>query len=277
MDRFGSPLRGFSLLNETADGNQISTLAKNKKRIFNMNENNDKKPQILVCDDEPDILSAVRIYLSTEGYEVLEAKNGEEALLRFHSSPEISLVVLDIMMPKKDGIAVLSEIRQHSNVPVILLTAKSEDADIVLGLSLGADDYITKPFHPAELLARVKSSLRRYLLLGGAQKDSQKSDPRDEFLSVGGIDLDDRRKQVFLDGDPISLTPTEFDILKLLMENTGKVFSPKEIYERVWKEDSFGGEGTVAVHVRHIREKVEYDKTSPRHLKAVWGRGYVFE
>ena len=221
---------------------------------------------ILVCDDEKDIVSALKIYLSSEGYHVYEAFNGEEAIDLMHRE-DVQLVILDIMMPKKDGIQTMVEIREFSNVPVILLTAKSEDMDKVLGLNVGADDYITKPFNPVELLARVKSALRRYTLLGSAEK-------KPEMLQIGGIELDDRAKEVTLDGEKVSLTRTEYEILKLLMSHPGTVYSPREIYEIVWEGDSFGTENTVAVHIRHLREKIEYDPAEPRYLKVVWGRGY---
>lgn len=227
---------------------------------------------ILVCDDEKDIVSAIRIYLSTEGYNVYEAFNGEEALAVIKKQ-EIHLVLMDIMMPKMDGIGAMVKIREYSNVPVILLTAKGEDTDKVLGLTVGADDYITKPFNPVELQARVKSQLRRYMQLGGGKKYAEE----DQKLCIGGIELDDKSKEVTLDGEPVALTRTEYDILKLLMEHPGQVFSPNEIYTNVWKDVSFGTENTVAVHIRHLREKIEYDPAQPRFLKVVWGRGYKME
>lgn len=224
---------------------------------------------ILVCDDEKDIVSAVRIYLSSEGYEVFTAFDGFEALEVIRRE-EIHLVLMDIMMPGMDGIEAMVKIREISNVPVILLTAKGEDTDKVLGLNVGADDYVTKPFNPAELQARVKSQLRRYMKLGGGQEASGK-------LCIGGIEMDDKSKEVTLDGEPVALTRTEYDILKLLMEHPGQVFSPNEIYNKVWKDVSFGTENTVAVHIRHLREKIEYDPANPRFLKVVWGRGYKME
>lgn len=229
--------------------------------------------RILICDDEADIRNALKIYLSAEGYEVVEADNGKGAVALLKGDEKIALVLLDIMMPEEDGITALSKIREFSNVPVILLTAKSEDTDIVLGLNVGADDYVTKPFVPVELLARVRSALRRYLALGG---NKGKTD-REALLSAGGIEVNDREKTVTLDGEPVSLTPTEYDILVLLMKDTGTVFSPKEIYEKVWKEQPMGAEGAVAVHVRHLREKLEYDPAAPRHIVSVWGRGYQFK
>lgn len=225
--------------------------------------------RIVVCDDEKDIVSALRIYLESEGYEVLEAFNGEEAV-ELVQREEVQLVLMDIMMPVLDGIGAMVKIRQESNVPIILLTAKGEDTDKVLGLTVGADDYITKPFNPVELQARVKSQIRRYMQLGGGQKKM-------DVLKIGGVELDDRSKEVTLDGEMISLTPTEYDILKLLLEHKGEVFSPNEIYRRVWKDAAFGTENTVAVHIRHLREKIEYNPAEPRYLKAVWGRGYKME
>ncbi|MCI9398445.1 MAG: response regulator transcription factor [Lachnospiraceae bacterium] len=226
---------------------------------------------ILVCDDEKDIVSALKIYLAAEGYQVFEAFNGKEAL-EIIAAEEIHLVLMDIMMPVMDGISAMAKLREISNVPVIMLTAKSEDTDKVLGLNIGADDYVTKPFNPVELQARVKSQLRRFMQLGGSlvQKES-------EILSIGGIELDDRTKEVTLDGERVALTPTEYDILKLLMQNIGKVYSPLQIYSAVWKDNPYGTENTVAVHIRHLREKLEYNPAEPRYLKAVWGRGYKIE
>lgn len=226
---------------------------------------------ILVCDDEKDIVSALRIYLTAEGYKVYEAFNGKEAL-DVLSREEIHLVLMDVMMPVMDGIASIVALREVSNVPVIMLTAKSEDTDKILGLNIGADDYMTKPFNPLELQARVRSQLRRYMQLGGSDLPKE-----DELLAVGGIELDDRTKEVTLDGDKVSLTPTEYDILKLLMENPGKVFSPAQIYAAVWNDSPYGTENTVAVHIRHLREKLEYDPAAPRFLISVWGRGYKLQ
>lgn len=225
--------------------------------------------RILVCDDEKDIVSALKIYLVSEGYEVVEAYNGKEALERI-TEQEIHLVLMDIMMPQMDGITAMVKIREISNVPVILLTAKGEDTDKVLGLTVGADDYVTKPFNPVELQARVKSQLRRYMMLGGGNV-------KRDILSAGGIEMDDRAKEVTLDGELVQLTRTEYDILKLLLAHKGEVFSPNEIYQRVWKDTAFGTENTVAVHIRHLREKLEYDSANPRYLKVVWGRGYKME
>lgn len=226
---------------------------------------------ILVCDDEKDIVTALEIYLRADGYQVFVAYNGKEAVDVLQKE-EIHLVLMDIMMPEMDGISAMIRIREISNVPVILLTAKSEDTDKVLGLTVGADDYVTKPFNPVELQARVKSQLRRYMQLGGG---AAKTDA--DVLAIGGIELCDRTKSVTLDGDEVSLTRTEYDILKLLMENPGKVFSPNQIYELVWKDNPYGTENTVAVHIRHLREKVEYNPAEPRYLKVVWGRGYKIE
>ncbi len=222
---------------------------------------------ILVCDDEKDIVSALKIYLSDEGYHVYESGNGRDALKIIREN-EIHLVLMDIMMPELDGIQTMAKIREISNVPVILLTAKGEDADKVLGLNVGADDYITKPFHPAELQARVKSQIRRYMQLGSGIV------PETGILKLGGIELDDKQKKVFLDGEFVKLTRTEYEILKLLMQNPGEVFSPGQIYQKVWKDDPYGTENTVAVHIRHLREKIEYDPAEPRYLKVLWGRGY---
>lgn len=224
---------------------------------------------ILICDDEKDIVSALEIYLLSDGYTVFKAYNGREAL-DIIKEEDIHLVLMDIMMPEMDGIQAMVKMRENSNVPVILLTAKSEDTDKVLGLTVGADDYITKPFNPVELQARVKSQLRRYMQLGSGQPGKAK-------LAVGGIELDDKSKQVMLDGDLVNLTRTEYDILKLLMEHPGEVFSPNEIYEKVWNDNPYGTENTVAVHIRHLREKLEYNPAEPRYLKVVWGRGYKIE
>lgn len=226
---------------------------------------------VLVCDDEKDIVSALRIYLTAEGYQIYEAFNGKEAL-EILSREDIHLVLMDIMMPVMDGITAMVKLREKSNVPVIMLTAKSEDTDKVLGLNIGADDYVTKPFNPVELQARVRSQLRRYMQLGGGSMNDENSK-----LTIGGIELDDSKKEVTLDGERVALTPTEYDILKLLMENQGKVYSPAQIYTAVWNDNAFGTENTVAVHIRHLREKLEYNPAEPRYLKSVWGRGYKLE
>ena len=225
--------------------------------------------QVLICDDEQDIINALKIYLAGPDITIFEANTGAQAL-EVLARQEIHLVLMDIMMPGMDGISAMAKIREHSNVPVILLTAKSEDADKVLGLTVGADDYITKPFHPAEVNARVRSQLRRYLQLGGAVQQA-------ESCTIGGIELNDLEKRVTVDGEPISLTPTEYDILKLLMTNPGRVYSPKEIYRMVWKDAPYGSDNTVAVHIRHLREKIEITPAEPRYLKVVWGQGYKFE
>lgn len=225
---------------------------------------------ILICDDERDIVSALKIYLTPEGYTLFEAYNGMEALQILRQN-EIHLVLMDIMMPQMDGIETTAKIREESNVPVILLTAKSEDTDKVLGLNIGADDYITKPFNPVEVLARVRSHLRRYMQLGGG------GSTRADTCTVGTVTLDDREKRVTVDGEEVSLTPTEFEILHLFMESPGKVFSPRDIYQKVWKDVPMGSEGTVAVHIRHLREKIEINPADPRYLKVVWGQGYKME
>ena len=225
--------------------------------------------KILVCDDEKDIVSALSIYLTTGGYQVYPAYDGIEAL-NILEREDIHLVLLDIMMPKLDGISTLEKIRARSNVPVIFLTAKSEDVDKIQGLNLGADDYVTKPFNPVEVLARVKSQLRRYLQLGGGTV-------RPTALRLGGIALDDRTKEVTLDGELVSLTPREYEILRLLMENPGTAFSPKRIYRAVWGEEPYGVENAVAVHIRHLREKLEINPSDPRYIKVVWGQGYKME
>ncbi len=224
---------------------------------------------ILICDDERDIVNALKIYLADSEYRLFEAFTGRQAL-DLIAREDIHLILMDIMMPEMDGIAAMVKIREVSNVPVILLTAKGEDADKVLGLNVGADDYVTKPFSPVEVAARVKSQLRRYMRLGGGQV-------RPSTLRVGGIELDDGEKRVLLDGEDVSLTRTEYDILRLLMEHPGQVFSPKEIYRRVWKDSPYGSENTVAVHIRHLREKLEIAPNQPRYLKVVWGQGYKIE
>ena len=223
---------------------------------------------VLICDDEKDIRSALRIYLSEAGYRSLEAKNGLEALdvLKWE---KVDLLLLDVMMPEMDGIQALTEIQRTSAVPVILLTAKGEDEDKIKGLNLGADDYVTKPFNSMELLARVRAVLRRY---------SRK--PEDEcpaVLRIGGIEMDDEKKSVTCEGEYVSVTPKEYDILRLLMQNPGKVYSSQEIYQLVWKDIPLGPEGTVAVHIRHLREKLEINPAEPRYIKVVWGKGYKME
>ncbi len=227
---------------------------------------------ILICDDEKDIVSAIRIYLETAGYRTVCCFNGREALECLHSDNQIHLVILDIMMPVMEGYTCMQEIRKSSNVPVILLTAKGEDTDKIEGLTLGADDYVTKPFNPMELLARVRSSLRRYTSLGGM--NGRTGEKSANTLICGTITLYDHSKEVLVDGEPVALTPTEYNILKFLMENQGHVYSPKEIYREVWHDAAYEAENTVAVHVRHLREKIEINPSEPRYLKVVWGRGY---
>ena len=218
---------------------------------------------ILICDDDSDIAAALEIYLKAEGYRTLRAANGREAL-DVASHETVHLALMDIMMPVMDGIAATVQLREQYNFPIILLTAKSEDSDKVLGLTLGADDYVTKPFNPMEVLARVKSQLRRYTLLGGLS----------ELLVCRDIVLDDAQKRVTQGGEEVSLTPIEYSILKLLMENRNRVFSSRQIYESVWNDAAYGAENTVAVHIRHLREKLEIDPANPRVLKVVWGHGY---
>jgi len=224
---------------------------------------------ILVVDDEKDIVSALEIYLKAEGYRVLSAGNGKEAL-SVAAREDVHLILMDIMMPVMDGLTAMAQLRQTSNVPVILLTAKGEDTDKVLGLNVGADDYITKPFNPVEMLARVRSQLRRYLQLGGGQV-------RPSTLVIGGICLDDNAKAVTVDGDPVALTPKEYDILRFLMQNAGTVFSTSEIYRRVWDDVPLNATGAIAVHIRHLREKLEINPSEPRYIKVVWGKGYKME
>ena len=221
---------------------------------------------ILVVDDEKDIVSALEIYLKAEGYRVLTAYNGREAL-SVAAREDVHLILMDIMMPVMDGLTAMAQLRQTSNVPVILLTAKSEDTDKVLGLNIGADDYITKPFNPLEVLARVRSQLRRYMQLGGSAVPAG-------ALVIGGISLDDGSKDVTVDGEPVNLPPTEYEILKLLMKNPGRVFSPREMYKLIWKDEPYGAESTVAVHIRHLREKVEQQPSQPRWILTARGLGY---
>ncbi len=225
--------------------------------------------KILVCDDQRDILNSLNIYLSAEGYEITCVSDGSEALEKAEEQ-EFHLILLDIMMPRMDGMQAMSAIRRFSNVPIILLTAKGEDTDKIMGLNLGADDYITKPFNPVEMLARVRSQLRRYTKLGGRPEES-------DCLTIVSICIDDAEKKVTVDGDPVNLTPTEYEILKLLMKNPGRVFSPRDIYSLVWNDVPYGSENTVAVHIRHLREKVEINPAEPRYLRVVWGQGYKIE
>ena len=225
---------------------------------------------ILICDDQRDIVNALKIYLAPEGYRLYEAYTGAEAL-KLVKEQDIHLVLLDVMMPQMDGITATAKIREFSNVPIILLSAKSVSEVKVLGLNVGADDYVTKPFVPVEVLARVRSQLRRYDRLGAKPAENAGQ------ITIGGIVLDDSSKTVTVDGDPVSLTPIEYDILKLLMEHPGKVFSTRAIYETVWQENPIGSENAVAVHIRHLREKIEINPSEPRYIKVVWGRGYKME
>ena len=228
---------------------------------------------ILVVDDDKEIVGAIEIYLKKEGYNILKAYNGEEALDIVNNN-DIHLIILDIMMPKKDGLETLEEIRKTKTIPVILLSAKSEDYDKIGGLNSGADDYITKPFNPLELIARVNSVLRRYVSFGSLKKEE---DSNRKIYKTGGLEVDDDTKKVLVDGKEVKLTATEFNILKFLLQNKGKVYSIPEIYENVWKEEGFGAENIIAVHIRHIREKIEINPKEPRYLKVIWGVGYKIE
>ena len=226
---------------------------------------------VLVCDDDREIVEAIEIYLSQEGYKVLKAYDGEEAL-KVLDREKVDLLIIDVMMPKLDGIRATLKIREKKNMPIIILSAKSEDADKILGLNVGADDYMTKPFNPLELTARVKSQLRRYTQLGSTIDKSNQA-----VYAVGGLSIDDEQKEVTVDGEPGRLTPIEYNILLLLVKNQGKVFSIDQIYESIWNEDAIGVDNTVAVHIRHIREKIEINPKEPRYLKVVWGVGYKIE
>ncbi len=228
-----------------------------------------EKFNILVCDDEKSIVDAIEIYLKQENYNIIKAYNGEEALQALEEN-EVHLILLDIMMPKLDGLNATIKIRERLNIPIIILSAKSEDTDKILGLNFGADDYITKPFNPLELLARVKSQMRRYTTLGSIAEKSN-------IIKIGGLELDKDAKEVRVEGEKVKLTATEYGILQLLMENAGKVFSIDQIYENVWKELSFAPENTVSVHIRRIREKIEINPKEPRYLKVIWGVGYKIE
>lgn len=227
--------------------------------------------KILVCDDDKDIVEAIDIYLTQEGYEVLKAYDGDEAI-KVLKSNEVDLLIMDVMMPRLDGIRATLKIRENMSLPIIILSAKSEDADKILGLNIGADDYITKPFNPLELVARVKSQLRRYTQLGSTAR----SDNQSEFRT-GGLVIRDDLKEVTVDGEKVKLTPIEYNILLLLVKNQGKVFSINQIYENIWNEEAIGADNTVAVHIRHIREKIEINPKEPRYLKVVWGVGYKVE
>lgn len=227
--------------------------------------------KILVCDDDKDIVEAIDIYLTQEGYEVLKAYDGDEAI-KVLKSNEVDLLIMDVMMPRLDGIRATLKIRENMSLPIIILSAKSEDADKILGLNIGADDYITKPFNPLELVAMVKSQLRRYTQLGSTAR----SDNQSEFRT-GGLVIRDDLKEVTVDGEKVKLTPIEYNILLLLVKNQGKVFSINQIYENIWNEEAIGADNTVAVHIRHIREKIEINPKEPRYLKVVWGVGYKVE
>ena len=230
-----------------------------------------KMYNILVWDDDKAIVEAIEIYLSQEGYHILKAYDGEQAL-KILETEEVHLLVLDVMMPRLDGIRATLKIREKHSIPIIILSAKSEDVDKILGLNVGADDYVTKPFNPLELVARVKSQLRRYTQLGGtAKKESE------HVYEVGGLQINDDLKEVTVDGEKVKLTPIEYNILLLLMKNQGRVFSIDQIYESIWNEEAIGADNTVAVHIRHIREKIEINPKDPRYLKVVWGVGYKIE
>ena len=228
---------------------------------------------ILVCDDDKEIVEAIEIYLSQEGYRILKAYDGLEAM-EILEKEEVNLLLIDVMMPRMDGIRATLKIREKNSIPIIILSAKSEDADKILGLNVGADDYVTKPFSPLELVARVKSQLRRYNQLGGSEQDSRN---KEQIYEAGGLRINDDLKEVTVDGEPVRLTPIEYNILLLLMKNRGRVFSITQIYEAIWNEEAIGADNTVAVHIRHIREKIEINPKEPRYLKVVWGVGYKIE
>lgn len=227
--------------------------------------------KILVCDDDKEIVEAIDIYLAQEGYEVAKAYDGQEAI-KVLKEENVDLLIIDVMMPRLDGIRATLKIREENNMPIIILSAKSEDADKILGLNVGADDYVTKPFNPLELVARVKSQLRRYTKLGSTVDHGNQA-----VYEVGGLAINDDLKEVTVDGEPVRLTPIEYNILLLLVKNQGKVFSIDQIYESIWNEDAIGADNTVAVHIRHIREKIEINPKEPRYLKVVWGVGYKVE
>lgn len=226
---------------------------------------------ILVCDDDRQIVEAIEIYLNGEGYRILKAYDGQEALDLLKDN-EVNLMILDVMMPGLDGLRTTMKVRETSSIPIIILSAKSEDTDKILGLNIGADDYITKPFNPLELVARVKSQLRRYTQLGNLDGSEDT-----HVFRCGGLEINDENKEVFVDGKPVKLTPIEYNILLLLVRNAGKVFSIEEIYEKIWNEEAIDADNTVAVHIRHIREKIEINPREPRYLKVVWGVGYKVE
>ena len=225
---------------------------------------------ILVCDDDAEIVDAIEIYLSQDGYRIFKAYDGEQAI-ELMKKEDIQLLIMDIMMPKLDGIRATLKIREYSSIPIIILSAKSEDTDKILGLNIGADDYITKPFNPLELAARVKSNLRRYTSLGSLNTDNK------AIYQVGGLVINDETKQVMVDDEPVKMTPIEYNILLLLVKNQGRVFSIDQIYESIWNENAIGADNTVAVHIRHIREKIEINPKEPRYLKVVWGVGYKID
>jgi len=225
---------------------------------------------ILVCDDDKEIVDAIEIYLTQDGYRIFKAYDGEQAIAILEKE-DIHLLIMDIMMPKLDGIRATLKIREKSSIPIIILSAKSEDADKILGLNIGADDYITKPFNPLELVARVKSNLRRYTSLGSLSAENK------SIYQVGGLVINDDTKQVSVDGETVKMTPIEYNILLLLVKNQGRVFSINQIYENIWNEDAIGADNTVAVHIRHIREKIEINPKEPRYLKVVWGVGYKID
>ena len=227
--------------------------------------------KVLVCDDDKEIVEAIDIYLTQEGYEVFKAYDGQEAL-EVLKKESVDLLVIDVMMPRLDGIRATLKIREENNIPIIILSAKSEDADKILGLNVGADDYVTKPFNPLELVARVKTQLRRYTQLGSTAQPAG-----EKIYATGGLMINDDLKEVTVDGEPVKLTPIEYNILLLLVRNQGKVFSIDQIYENIWNEDAIGVDNTVAVHIRHIREKIEINPKEPRYLKVVWGVGYKVE
>lgn len=227
--------------------------------------------KILVCDDDKEIVEAIEIYLAQEGYEIVKAYDGEE-VLKILKTEDISLIIIDVMMPKLDGIRATFQIRRESSIPIIILSAKTEDTDKILGLNVGADDYVTKPFNPLELVARVKSQLRRYTMLSNHFQE-----PGEEVYEVGGLMVNNDLKKVMVDGEEVRLTPMEYNILLLLIKNKGKVYSIGQIYESIWNEEAIGADNTVAVHIRHIREKIEINPKDPRYLKVVWGVGYKIE
>ena len=228
-------------------------------------------PTILVCDDDKQIVEAINIYLTGEGFNVIKAYDGYEALELLEKN-EVNLMIIDVMMPGLDGIRTTLKVRETSSIPIIILSAKSEDTDKILGLNIGADDYITQPFNPLELVARVKSQLRRYTQLGNLNQQGSS-----QVYKCGGLMINDENKEVTVDGEPIKLTPIEYNILLLLMKNPGRVFSTGQIYELVWNDPTLGSENTVAVHIRHLREKIEIDPANPRYIKVVWGLGYKME